>query len=248
MSYYQFNRQEIFQMAKDRFSKENATNYYLKNKEPIKEKSKNQYKNLSEDEKNKIKEYQRRRYQQLMQYKNEALQSRQTLFYQKKDMKDMWKGIKKSEKTLKFDNIKVNKKEFHKSKQPIDLNLVGTNKIVISEKFKHSDDSFKYFIGCKVDIVKLLSIILPQMSGYIKYFKNWGKMSFITKYDSVLDKYNEHHIFIAYVMKYILILLWKWKKNYPQVYLEECKYKIKKIKMSEFIDTELESDASSDSE
>ena len=26
------------------------------------------------------------------------------------------------------------------------------------------------------------------------------------------------------------------KKNYPQVYLEGCKYKIKKIKMPEFID------------
>ena len=31
------------------------------------------------------------------------------------------------------------------------------------------------------------------------------------------------------------------KKNYPQIYLEECKYKIKKIKMSKFIDTELDS-------
>ena len=38
------------------------------------------------------------------------------------------------------------------------------------------------------------------------------------------------------------------KKNYPQFFLEECKYKIKKIKMSEFIDTQLESDSSSDSE
>ena len=38
------------------------------------------------------------------------------------------------------------------------------------------------------------------------------------------------------------------KKNYPQVFLEECKYKIKKTKMSEFINAELESDFSSDSE
>ena len=35
------------------------------------------------------------------------------------------------------------------------------------------------------------------------------------------------------------------KNNYPQVYLEECKYKIKKIKMPGFIDAELESDSSS---
>ena len=33
------------------------------------------------------------------------------------------------------------------------------------------------------------------------------------------------------------------KKSYPQVYLEEYKYKIKKIKMSEFIKTELESES-----
>ena len=38
------------------------------------------------------------------------------------------------------------------------------------------------------------------------------------------------------------------KNNYPQVYLEECKYKIKKIKTSKFITTELESESESDSE
>ena len=52
-----------------------------------------------------------------------------------------------SEKTLKFDNIRVNKKEFHKSKQPIDLMSVNVDQIVISDKFKHSDEGFKYFIG-----------------------------------------------------------------------------------------------------
>ena len=36
-------------------------------------------------------------------------------------------------------------------------------------------------------------------------------------------------------------MLRKWKKkNYAQVYLEERKYKIKKKKMTEFIDVELE--------
>ena len=71
-----------------------------------------------------------------------------------------------SEKTLKFDNIRVNKKEFHKSKQPIDLGLVNVDQIVVPDKFKHSDDGFKYFIGYKEDeIVKPLCIILLQMSG-----------------------------------------------------------------------------------
>ena len=40
--------------------------------------------------------------------------------------------------------------------------------------------------------VKLLYIIVSQMSGYIKYFENGGKnMSFMVKNDDVLDKYNE---------------------------------------------------------
>ena len=38
------------------------------------------------------------------------------------------------------------------------------------------------------------------------------------------------------------------KKNYPQVDLEECKYRVKKIQMSRFINAELESDSESDLE
>ena len=80
------------------------------------------------------------------------------------------------EKTLKFNNIKIKKKEFHRSKQAIDLESVDTNKIVVSDKFRHSEESFKYFIGYQEDeIVKPLCIILPQMNAYIKYFESVGK-------------------------------------------------------------------------
>ena len=87
------------------------------------------------------------------------------------------------EKKLKFNNIKVNKKEFHKSKQAIDFDSVDTDKIVVSDRFKHNEEGFKYFIGYQEDeIVKPLCIILPQMNGYIKYFENGGKnMSFLIK-------------------------------------------------------------------
>ena len=61
-----------------------------------------------------------------------------------------------TEKTLKSDNIKVNKKEFHKSKQPIDLDLVNVDQIVISDEFRHNDDGFKYFIGYKEDDIIFL--------------------------------------------------------------------------------------------
>ena len=76
------------------------------------------------------------------------------------------------EKTLKFNNIKVNKKKFHKSKQAIDLDSVDTGKIVVSYKFKNNEEGFKYFLGYQEDkIVKPLCIILPQMNGYIKFGK-----------------------------------------------------------------------------
>ena len=38
------------------------------------------------------------------------------------------------------------------------------------------------------------------------------------------------------------------KKNYPQVYLEECKYRTKKTKMTNFIETELELNSESELE
>ena len=199
-----------------------------------------------------------------------------------------------SEKTLKFDNIRVNKKEFHKSKQPVDLMSVNVDQIVVSDKFKHSDEGFKYFIGYQEDeIVKPLCIILPQMTGYIKYFENGGKnMSFVIKDDDVLDKYNEiwdkiketlsikFHSMPAYDEKYIKAKVREFngviktnflgdkipkesmyyaciacitidsvmrmeKNNYSHVYLEECKYKMKKTKMTKFINTELESESES---
>ena len=38
------------------------------------------------------------------------------------------------------------------------------------------------------------------------------------------------------------------KKNYPQVYLEECKYKVKKIHTPRFINIELETNSEPDAE
>ena len=98
-----------------------------------------------------------------------------------------------SEKTLKFNNIILNKKEFHKSKEPIDLLSVNVDQIVVSDKFKHNNEGFKYFIGYQEgEIVKPLCIILPEISGYIKYFENGDKnMSFLIKDDRAWEKYDK---------------------------------------------------------
>ena len=173
---------------------------------------------------------------------------------------------------------------------------VNTKHIVTSDKFKHTDEGFKYFIGYQEDeIVELLCIILPQMSGYIKYFENGGKnMSFMVKDDNVLDKFNniwdkikeklsiKFHSMPVYDQTYIKAKVREFdgviktnflgdgvtkenmhyaciacitinsvmrmeKKNHPRVYLEECKYRAKKIQMSRFINTELESASESES-
>ena len=62
MNYYWFNGQEILQKAKGKCSKEKAAEYYAQNKEAIKEKSRECYKNLSKEKKNKIKLNQRKNY------------------------------------------------------------------------------------------------------------------------------------------------------------------------------------------
>ena len=62
-----------------------------------------------------------------------------------------------SGKTLKFNNIRLNKREFHKSKEPVELISVTVDQIVLSEKFKHNNKDFKYFIGYqKGEIIKPL--------------------------------------------------------------------------------------------
>ena len=47
---------------------------------------------------------------------------------------------------IKKDNIKLNKKEFHKSKEPIDLLSVDLDQIVVSYRFKHNDKTLTHLM------------------------------------------------------------------------------------------------------
>ena len=60
-----------------------------------------------------------------------------------------------------------------------------------------------------------------------------------------MPKENMHYTCIACIT--IDSVLTIDKKNHPQVYLEECKYRIKKTQMPKFIKNELKSDSESDS-
>ena len=147
-----------------------------------------------------------------------------------------------------------------------------------------------------IDVVTPLCIILPKMSGYVKYFENGGKnMSFKIDDESVYVKHNQvwnkiremlgvkFYSAPIYDDSYIKTKVKTFsnivktlfsgdevpkerveynclscisidsvlkvdKKNFPQVYLEQCKYKIMKREPKKFIDYEIKLDTDYESD
>ena len=168
------------------------------------------------------------------------------------------------------------------------LDSVDLNKIVVWNKWKINDTTYKYLCGyLNNDVIQPLCVNLLQMSGCIKYFDNGGKnVSFVTDDKEIYEKYNEIWEVVRKLLKlkffvnpvrdnkyiisklkifnkinrtifndnvvpiekdhYICIpaididsVLKIEKRAYPQVYLEKCKYKLKKRKHVNFIDFEI---------
>ena len=91
---------------------------------------------------------------------------------------------------LVFGDIEVTKKEFYENKKGMKLKDVIIENIVVS-KIKVNDVISKVFIGYIIDdnVVPLV-LLLPVMSGWIRYFENGGKnMSFKIVNDVVYVKY-----------------------------------------------------------
>ena len=77
----------------------------------------------------------------------------------------------------------------------------------------------------------------------VREFNGVVKINFL---GGEIPKENVHYACIVCITIDFVI---KMKKmNYPQVYLEECQHKIKKIKMSKFINTEIQSESESELE
>ena len=206
-----------------------------------------------------------------------------------------------SSKKIKFGDKEVNKKEFYSSKEAIPLDSVDLDKIVVSNKWKINDTTYKYLCGyLNNDTIQPLCVILPQMNGYIKYFDDGGKnMSFVTDDEKVYEKYNDiwevvrKNLKLKFTVgpvrddKYLIaklkifngtnrttfadnvipfekthyncipaididsVLRIDNKRAYPQAYLEQCKYKLRKRKVVNFIDDEIideDSDSDTDDE
>ena len=93
---------------------------------------------------------------------------------------------------LNFGDIEVSKVKFYQYKKGIKLNDVDVGKIVVSNKVKGNNETVNYFIGYMDESVSPLCLLLPQMSGWVKYFENGGKnKSFKIEEDWVYLKYNE---------------------------------------------------------
>ena len=203
-----------------------------------------------------------------------------------------------SSRKIKFGDKEVDKKEFYSSKQAISLDSVNLNKIVVSNKWKINDTTYKYLCGyLNNDTIQPLCVILPQMNGNIKYFDDGGKnMSFVTDDEEIYEKYNKIWEVVRKLLKlnftvgparddkYIIaklkifnrinrtkftdnaipiertlytcilsididsVLKIDNKRTYPQAYLEQCKYKLKKKRVVDFFDEEIiDEDSENDS-
>ena len=199
---------------------------------------------------------------------------------------------------IKFGNKEANKKEFYSSKHAISLDSVDLNKIVVSNKWKINNTTYKHICGyLNNDTIQPLRVILPQMDGYIKYFDDGGKnMSFVTDDEKIYVKYHEIWEVIRNLLKidftvnpirdykYLVVKLEIFdrinrttfsnnnnsismekyhyicipvididsvlkidKRVYRQAYLEQCKYKLKKRKIVNYINDEIiDEDSDSD--
>ena len=98
-----------------------------------------------------------------------------------------------SRKNINFDDKKIKKSEFYKNKKVTNIDNIDVNKILVSEKEPYSTkNSFKYFIGYSdTDIIRLLCIRLPQMTGYARKFDENAAMSFIANDKQLLKNYNK---------------------------------------------------------
>ena len=79
-------------------------------------------------------------------------------------------------------------------KKLLPLDSVESSKILVSDKFKNLENGPKFFVGYlhDDDVIRPLCIILPKMSGYIKYFDSGRKnMSFLIEDGSVYLKYTK---------------------------------------------------------
>ena len=94
---------------------------------------------------------------------------------------------------VNFDDKKIKISNFYKSKRVTKVDDIDANKILVSKEEPYSTkNSFKYFIGYNDnDVIRLLCIKLPQMTGYVRKSEGNTTVSFKISNKQLLKNYNQ---------------------------------------------------------
>ena len=111
----------------------------------------------------------------------------------------------------------------------------------VLDKYSENWDKIKETLSIRFHSIPVYDE--QYIKAKVREFNGAIKTNFLS--DKV-PKENEHYTCIACIT--IDSVMRMEKKNYPQVYLQECKYKIKRTKMTNFINAELDSESESELE
>ena len=99
-----------------------------------------------------------------------------------------------SGKNINFNDKKIKKSNFYKSKKINIIEDIDANKILVSKKKPYGvKNSIKYFIRYyDNDVIRPLCVKLPQITGYDRKFDENATMSFRVNNDKqLLKSYNK---------------------------------------------------------
>ena len=98
-----------------------------------------------------------------------------------------------STKNINFDDKKIKKGDIYKNKKAFQIDDVDVNKIFVSKKEPYgTKNALKYFIKYNdTDVIRLLCLRLPQMTGYARKFDENATMSFRVNNKQLSKIYNK---------------------------------------------------------
>ena len=97
-----------------------------------------------------------------------------------------------SEKTINFNDKKINKKDFYNNKKQFKIKDIDISKILVSKPEPYGKMNVKkYIIGYNDDVIRPLHMFIPQMNGYFKCFDDNMTMSFLANDKEFLKKYTK---------------------------------------------------------
>ena len=97
-----------------------------------------------------------------------------------------------SEKTINFNDKKINKRDFYNNKKQFKIKDIDISKILVSKPEPYGKmNAKKYIIGYNDNVIRPLHIFIPQMNGYFKCFDDNMTMSFLTNDKGFLKIYTK---------------------------------------------------------